>query len=56
MLTSDVQGLIDVLHEAETLGTRVLIIKGSTAQVRTFTTCCSSNWYHKNIAMIIGMF
>ena len=29
MLTSDVQGLIDVLHEAETFGTWVLIIKAA---------------------------
>ena len=31
MLTSDEQGLIDVLHEAETFGTRLLILEGSTA-------------------------
>ena len=32
MLTSDVQGLIDVLHDEETFGTKVLILEGTAAQ------------------------
>ncbi len=32
VLTSDVQGLVDVLHEAETFGTKIPILGGSAAQ------------------------
>ena len=49
VLTSDVQGLNDVLHEAETFGTWDLILNGSTAQVRTFTNYCT---FHPQLVLL----
>ena len=49
LLTSDVQGLIDVLHEAETFGTEVLILQGSAAQSSHTHKIAFQQWHHLQI-------